>query len=230
VSDVLPRPGLLTARRAYDLAATSYDAWNWQSFWRRAEYPLIRRLVEERLSVLGKARILDVACGTGWHLAQLGRGGDLAVGIDISAAMLKVARHRLPDAPLVLADARQLPFVADRFDIVLCARVFSHLAHTACAVAQIARVAAPGAMIILTDIDPRHDYQATRLPVGADHVCAETYKHPPAGIAAELIRAGLTHRASSVLLGDGEAMALEALGEPVRGAPVGWISGWTRGD
>lgn len=62
--------------------------------------------------------VLDLACGAGRHsLALCERWW--TVGLDLSAALLRVARREVPDAPYVRADMRELPFLAESFDLVV---------------------------------------------------------------------------------------------------------------
>jgi SAM-dependent methyltransferase len=67
------------------------------------------------ISVLSPARVLDVACGTGFLMAHL---GSEVTGLDQSEAMLEVARERVPWAKLVRGDAFRMPFADDSFDRV----------------------------------------------------------------------------------------------------------------
>lgn len=64
------------------------------------------------------ARVLDLACGAGRHLVELGRVGYRAVGLDLSMPMLDAARHTAGAAALTRGDMRHLPFRAGAFDIV----------------------------------------------------------------------------------------------------------------
>lgn len=63
--------------------------------------------------------VLDLACGAGRHLAALERRGLPAVGLDLSAVLLREARARA-GSPLVRADMRHLPFARDHFGLLLC--------------------------------------------------------------------------------------------------------------
>ena len=67
------------------------------------------------ISILPPARVLDVACGTGFLTQHL--GSDL-MGLDQSEAMLEVASRRVPWAEFVRGDAFQMPFADHSFDRV----------------------------------------------------------------------------------------------------------------
>jgi SAM-dependent methyltransferase len=62
--------------------------------------------------------VLDLACGAGRHSKALCERW-WTVGLDLSAALLRVARRETPDAPYVRADMRELPFRAESFDLVV---------------------------------------------------------------------------------------------------------------
>ena len=62
--------------------------------------------------------VLDLACGAGRHSKVLCERW-WTVGLDLSAALLKVARKESPDAPYVRADMRELPFASESFDLVV---------------------------------------------------------------------------------------------------------------
>jgi ubiquinone/menaquinone biosynthesis C-methylase UbiE len=66
------------------------------------------------------ARVLDVGCGTGTHLDLYEQAGCEVHGIDLSPAMLDVARPKLGDhARLHLGDASQMPYPDNSFDMVM---------------------------------------------------------------------------------------------------------------
>lgn len=77
----------------------------------------------------GEAKsILDVGCGRGRPMAFLNRNRRLlAVGVDAFFPYLQEARALGVYAALVLADARNLPFRPQSFDVVLMMEVLEHL-------------------------------------------------------------------------------------------------------
>ena len=77
----------------------------------------------------GDRSVLEIGCGTGVVAAALAERIRAAgheprvVGLDVSAAMLEVARSRHPSLEWVLADMRVLreePRLAGRFDLLVC--------------------------------------------------------------------------------------------------------------
>lgn len=62
--------------------------------------------------------VLDLACGAGRHSKLLCERW-WTVGLDLSAALLKVARRKSPDSPYVRADMRELPFADGSFDLAV---------------------------------------------------------------------------------------------------------------
>jgi len=108
-------------RDFYDRLAAFFDVMtDWPA--RLAfELPFLLRLLGQS----GGQRILDAACGTGWHAIALAREGYTATGADISAAMIARARANAQSqgvaATFKQASFQQLPEVAGTdFDALLC--------------------------------------------------------------------------------------------------------------
>ncbi|MEM1901053.1 MAG: class I SAM-dependent methyltransferase [Candidatus Nezhaarchaeales archaeon] len=82
--------------------------------------------------VLGKS-VLDVGCGNGRHLVVLAKRASIAVGIDLSRNLIKIAKTRvnklgLSDrAMLVIADILFMPFRRASFDNIICIAVIHHI-------------------------------------------------------------------------------------------------------
>jgi len=54
--------------------------------------------------------VLDLACGTGRHTIALNNMGYKVVGLDVSAKLLRIAKHRQTEIQVVRGDIRFLPF------------------------------------------------------------------------------------------------------------------------
>lgn len=104
----------------------------------------LREIVEARAP--GARTLLDVACGTGMHLAEL-RAQYRVEGVDLDEGLLAVAAKRLPDVPMHAGDMRAFD-LGRRFDVVTC--LFSSIGYVRTtdglrsAVAAMARHVAPG--------------------------------------------------------------------------------------
>jgi ubiquinone/menaquinone biosynthesis C-methylase UbiE len=112
---------LSSVERGYDLLAAKFDY---------TPFRTPDSVLEETVRVLSEAGPfgagLDVCCGTGAGLTVLERLCQQgSTGVDFSAGMLAQARRAHPDATLVQADARALPFAGD-FDLVV---TFGALGH-----------------------------------------------------------------------------------------------------
>jgi ubiquinone/menaquinone biosynthesis C-methylase UbiE len=139
-------------------------------------HPLVRWIEARRLRLLLRfarpapgARLLEVGCGAGHVLQRF--PGCARTGVDLSAEMLGRARGRLgPDVRLVRGSAEALPCASASFDIIICTEVLEHIPHPAAAIAELMRVAAPGARVVVSipnegNIDRAKQF-ITRLPLG----------------------------------------------------------------
>ena len=106
---------------------------------------------------------LDAGTGTGRMLELIAPHADRAVGIDVSPDMLAIARDRLlrgniHNAQVRLGDTYRLPFpngaAGNGFDVVLFHQVLHYLDDPGAAVAEAARVMAPGGRLLIADFAP----------------------------------------------------------------------------
>lgn len=120
--------------------------------------------------------VIDVGCGTGEDVRALearavpdGR----AVGLDISATMIAMARERSrtqgSPAQFVLGDVHRLPFEDASFDGVRAERLLQHTPDAGAALREMARIAKPGGRMVLWEGDldlfviDAPDYDASRI-------------------------------------------------------------------
>ena len=93
----------------------------------------------------GAERVLDVGCGEGQiSRLALAEGAQRAVGVDPTWAQLEVAAARGGGARYSRAGAAALPFGDASFDAVVACLVFEHIRDVDAAIAEVARVLAPG--------------------------------------------------------------------------------------
>ena len=98
-------------------------------------------------------RVLDVATGPGYVAAAAARRGAQVVGVDVADAMVALARERHPGLDFRRADAESLPSADASFDAVVANFLVLHLGRPERAVAEFARVLAPGGRLALTAWD-----------------------------------------------------------------------------
>jgi SAM-dependent methyltransferase len=104
----------------------------------------------------GPGRCLDLGCGTGVVLPVLAGLGWRAVGVDVSADQLRVARRRAGGlgAGLVRADAAALPFPSGSFDAVVSVLTHTDFDDPEGAFAAAARVLRPGGRLVYVGTHP----------------------------------------------------------------------------
>jgi ubiquinone/menaquinone biosynthesis C-methylase UbiE len=135
-------------RRRYDRLAEVYDR-RWASYVEGSVRETLRRI-----EIRDGDRVLDVGCGTGVLLEAIAGRAPAArlAGVDLSLAMLAVARHKLGErASLVAGEAGGLPFADHRFDLVLSSSALHYWPDPAAGLAEIARVLRPGGRVGITD-------------------------------------------------------------------------------
>ncbi len=105
-----------------------------------------------------RARLLDIACGTGRLLSQLAVAHPKMslFGLDLSPFYIEHARELLADAKnvsLVADNAEHLPYVDGYFDVVTSVHLFHELPHDARrnVYREMYRVLEPGGLLVIED-------------------------------------------------------------------------------
>lgn len=90
----------------------------------------LRKIGISMYPVKSGMNVLDIGCGTGAHLKLYQEEKCNVFGIDLSAAMLKVAREKLGDnVYLKLCDGSKTPFSDNTFDLILCSTVLHEMSQ-----------------------------------------------------------------------------------------------------
>lgn len=121
-------------------------------------------------------RVLDICTGTGALAALLrrrvGPSGQV-VGLDLTEAMVELARRRVAQVEFMVGDAGQLPFEPGSFDAASMAFGLRNLASHEQALSEVLRVLRPGGRVVILEfstvsrlIEPGYWlYNRTVIPV-----------------------------------------------------------------
>jgi ubiquinone/menaquinone biosynthesis C-methylase UbiE len=136
-------------RRAWDKQADRYD--RQMGWWERRVFGAANRpWAAER----ARGEVLEVAVGTGLNLPFYGRDARVT-GVDLSPAMLEVARRRAGELGREVAlregDAHHLPFGDASFDSVVCTFSLCNIPDPHQALTEMRRVLRPGGRLVLVD-------------------------------------------------------------------------------
>lgn len=151
-------------------------------------------------------RIVDLGTGSGRMLTLLGTKAAMSIGLDLSQSMLNIARSNVTRAGLDKVELRHGDIFATRLprhtaDLVVVHQVLHYLVDPAAAVAEAARLVAPGGRLLIVDFAPhemeelREQHQHRRLGFNDDeigHWLSEAGLTPAGPVALPPDTAGLT--------------------------------------
>jgi SAM-dependent methyltransferase len=127
---------------------------------RRAAYrfatgPNAPQMAFDAVAEVAPRRVLEVGCGPGELAARIKDelGADV-VAVDISPRMVELARGRGVDARV--GDVVDLPFASAEFDCAVAAWMLYHVPDPDRALAELARVLAPGGRLVAVTNAPDH--------------------------------------------------------------------------
>ncbi len=152
----------------YERSAEFYDAiYSFKNY--EKETAKLHELIQQHKRSPGN-ELLDVACGTGGHIAYLKRNYSVE-GLDISPLMLRLARKKHPDVVFYRRDMTNFRLTKE-FDVVTC--LFSAIGHVKTrrrldlAVRAMARHLKPGGVLVVESWPTPKQWQNGRL--GANFV------------------------------------------------------------
>ena len=183
-------------KAAYDTVAVRYaEVLPDTSFEAELDLAMIRHFIAE-LGDAAPARILDAGCGAGrmiTHLRSMNGSHDVS-GVDLSSAMVRLARSAHPDLVITEGDLAALPFDDEQFDGVLAWYSIIHMPpqELASVFGEFRRVLRPGGSLLLAYQAGTGERTLSR-PYGHDIELRAFLHHTP-DVASALIDAGLVMR------------------------------------
>jgi len=158
-------------------------------FTRQADvYARMRQTTDQRgldglvkLSGAGRTqRVLDVACGPGFLTMTFAACTAHATGFDATDAFLalaraEAARRGLGNLEFRSGDAESLPFADASFDVVSCRAAFHHFPRPERILAEMRRVARPGASLVIADMLGSEDPAKAAYHDRMERLCDPTH-------------------------------------------------------
>ncbi|MBP5976234.1 class I SAM-dependent methyltransferase [Brasilonema sp. CT11] len=129
----------------YDNIAPIYDQTRWLT---QTVAEAVADFIVELVGATPETSFLEPGIGTGLNVLPLIRRGYAVTGIDVSEEMLNQLRQKLNGTPanlkLIRADASQLPFPDNSFDVVLTVHMLHTVSEWTAFLDDIDRVLKPG--------------------------------------------------------------------------------------
>ncbi|EJW21918.1 hypothetical protein IMCC14465_03120 [alpha proteobacterium IMCC14465] len=145
----------------------SENAGNWETL--RNLHIADSKIEAKMLKMLGDKQVnefVDFGTGSGRMLELFGPRAKKAIGFDLNAEMLALARMRLEAQSLAncqvrLGDVTLLPLESASADLVVMHQLLHFLDDPAAAIAEASRILAPNGLLLVVDFAP-HDMESLR--------------------------------------------------------------------
>jgi SAM-dependent methyltransferase len=154
-------------------------------WWFRGRRAVYLGLLNHHLDGIRPARVLDLGCGVGGFLPGLARLGGRVFPADVDRASLVHCRERgFPGG--VACDGYSLPYRDGSFDLVALFDALEHIPDEARAMAEVARILAPGGIAVVSV--PAYQF----LYANNDRVARHCRRYTRGSLRRVLSGAGLT--------------------------------------
>ncbi len=165
--------------------------------------------IAHTLGLRSGQRILDVGCGPGWLSEFLARFGYRVTGVDISPAMIEIARERLQRVPYSVDPATALDYhfivhdietapLAETFDAIICYDSLHHFANEQTVLRHLAAMLCEGGLLFILEGDKPNAGSAAEQELIAEMRQFQTLESPFSG---DYLRALLRDQ-GFVIIGD----------------------------
>ncbi len=130
----------------------------WYEKTTRKDLKEFRRVAERlRAHLPDGGDMLEVAPGPGFLAIEMARGGAVRVtGLDISKTFIEIARKNASEAGVSaefrVGNASEMPFDANRFDLLVCRAAFKNFSEPEKALREMHRVLRPGGTGVIIDL------------------------------------------------------------------------------
>jgi len=160
----MPTRSAFLPDRSKDVAATlqqlgAHESWGtaYETPENEAFFDLALDYIAEIFGPPGDDVVLDAGCGSGTKSIPLARRGYPVLGVDLSEKVLQLGRRDVAAAGLAdrirlrREDLTAMSFPDRSFDRILCWGVLMHVPEVDRAIAELSRVARPGALLVVSE-------------------------------------------------------------------------------
>jgi len=133
---------------------------------------------------VAEARVLDIACGTGYGLPVLAESARLVVGADIDFSAARKARAEIDSqrAIIIVTDGCRLPFADASFDAITSFETLEHLEARNQFLSELRRVLTPNGRCIISTPNANYTQPLDGKPKNPHHV----FEYTPSELITEL--------------------------------------------
>lgn len=182
------------AQNFFDRIAPTYEAWM-----KRLKFIFIKDLFD-RMAFRPGMKVLDLGGGPGIYSEAVSRKGCEVVLMDSSSQMIEMAAKKEMKAKLLVAEAHDIPFAVDYFDVILCMDALHHFKNREMALQEMARVLKPGGKLYIQEFDGRR--LTTRILWVLERMVGErSYFYSPSELTDQLKALGIEGTAESFKAG-----------------------------
>jgi SAM-dependent methyltransferase len=177
-------------------------------------------------------RAADLGCGSGRTAAFLRTRGDYPIdGVDVTPAMLELARRRGLHDRLARADVRATGLDPASYDLVVCVLVDEHLPELEPLYAEARRLLRPAGRFVIVGVHP-YFLMAVGMPThfdgpGGEPVAIETHLHLPSEHMAAARATGFAAAEMHEALVADQLIRLKPSWERHRGLPFTYAWVWS---
>lgn len=161
---------MMSSQNGYDLAAKKYDQKN--SYLNSFE----KNYLFDALGEITGKKVLDVGAGTGRLSVELYKKGGMVTALDISEKMLNELNKKNKNIATIAADAENMPFNENSFDIVCAAFLIVHLKNPIVFFDEVYRVLKNDGLMIVTNINQK---DPPKVKTDEGDIIVESYYHRP---------------------------------------------------
>ncbi|MBQ4646212.1 MAG: ubiquinone/menaquinone biosynthesis methyltransferase [Candidatus Gastranaerophilales bacterium] len=145
-------------KEMFDKLAQKYDFLN--NIISLYTHKLFKKQAIKTLDFCENCKVLDLCCGSADVSKIVKKINPKAqiIGVDFSSKMLEIAKNKIKNVEFIEANASELPFSNDEFDIIICAFGFRNIIEKSKALSEIKRVLKTNGQFLHIDFEGKSKF------------------------------------------------------------------------